>query len=105
MPWRIAPAWPVTPPPSTLIWALYVPSVPGDPERHADVGLVDGVAEVLLQGAIVDDDLARPRNEPDPSDRGLAATGPVEEGRGGHDAPRQASGSGRWAWCGCSGPA
>src|SRR5512140_2262224 len=28
MPWRIAPAWPVTPPPSTLIIALKRPSVP-----------------------------------------------------------------------------
>src|SRR5262245_13694208 len=28
MPWRIAPAWPVTPPPSTLIIALKWPSVP-----------------------------------------------------------------------------
>ena len=28
MPWRMAPAWPVTPPPSTLIIALKRPSVP-----------------------------------------------------------------------------
>ena len=99
MPWRIAPAWPVTPPPSTLIIALKWPSVPGDAERHPHVRLVDGVAEVLLEAPPVHDDLALARQQPDARDRRLAAAGPGVEGWADHafSAPRQASGSGRWA--------
>jgi len=67
----------------------------GDSERHANVGLVDGIAEMRVEAPIVDDDLTRTGHESDTSHRGLAATGPVVEGRGGHHAPRQASGSGR----------
>ena len=54
---------------------------PGDPERHADVGLVDRVPEVLLERTAVDHDLALARQEPDAGDGRLAATGAgVERG-------------------------
>src|SRR2546423_5399754 len=57
---------------------------PGHPERQADVGLVDRVAEVFVQRATVDDDLALTRQEPDAGDGGLASTGAGEERSRGH---------------------
>ena len=56
----------------------------GDPERHPDVGVVDGVAEVLLERPTVHDDLALAGQEADAGDRRLAAPGPGEEGGSGH---------------------
>src|SRR5688572_1556385 len=38
---------------------------PGHPERHADLGLVDRIAEVLLERATVDHDLTLARQQPD----------------------------------------
>ena len=35
---------------------------PGDAERQPHIGFVDGIAEMLLEGSIVDDDLTRARN-------------------------------------------
>jgi len=70
---------------------------PGDPEGHADLGLVDGVSEVLVERAAVHDDLALTGQQADASDRRLAATCPGVESRDRHFAPRQASGSGCWA--------
>src|SRR6476659_9726699 len=62
---------------------------PGDPERHADFGLVDGVAEVLVERATVHDDLPLAGEQTDPGDRRLAATCPGVESRDRHFAPRQ----------------
>ena len=56
----------------------------GDPEGQADLRLVDGVAEVLVERATVDDDLALTGQESDASDGRLAAARPGVEGRGGH---------------------
>src|SRR5436190_10351955 len=71
----------------------------GHPERQADVGLVDRVPEMLLEGAAIDHDLALTRQQPDAGDGRLAAAGAGIEGGDRHRqrAPRQASGSGRWA--------
>src|SRR5205823_3291317 len=79
----------------------------GHPEGHPDLGLVDGIAEMLIEGAAVHDDLTLAGQEPDTGDRRLATAGPGEEGRRCHEyvAPRQASGSGRCASCGWSEPA
>src|SRR3990170_3443323 len=56
----------------------------GDPERQADICLVDRVSEVLDERASVHDDLTLARQEPDASDRGLASAGAGVEGRGCH---------------------
>jgi len=95
MPWRMAPACPGDPAAFDLDLGVVGAFRAGYAERHAHVSLVDGVAEMRLQGSIVDHDLARAGNEPDSRHRGLAAAGPIEESWGSHCAPRQASGSGR----------
>src|SRR5689334_9277267 len=71
----------------------------GDAERHPDVGVVHGVAEVLFERAAVDDDLTLTGEQSNAGNRGLATAGAREERRCAHGlaAPRQASGSGRWA--------
>ena len=99
MPWRMAPAWPFTPPPSTLTIALKWPSVPVTRKGIRTSDSLIGVAEVLFEAPAVDDDLALARQEPDAGDRGLAAAGSGVEGWTDHVdlAPRQANGSGRWA--------
>ena len=99
MPWRMAPAWPVTPPPSTLTIVLNRPSVPVTRNGIRTSALVDGVAEVLVHGPAVDDDLAFTGQQSDASHGRLAAAGPVVERGGRHVGRflRQASGSGRWA--------
>src|SRR5262249_43321647 len=56
----------------------------GDAEGHPDVGLVDRVAEMLLERSAVDDDLSLTGEQADPGDGRLAATGPGEEGGRGH---------------------
>ena len=48
-------------------------------ERHRDLGQVDGVAEVLLECAAVDDDRALAREKADARDAGLAPARAVEE--------------------------
>src|SRR3970282_1606613 len=55
----------------------------GDSEGHPDVGLVDGVPEVLEERAPVDDDLALAGQEADAGDGGLAPSRSRVEGRGG----------------------
>ena len=57
MPWRMAPAWPDAAA-LDLDHRVVAALGAGDPEGHQDVGQVDGVAEVLLEAAAVDDDLA-----------------------------------------------
>jgi len=47
----------------------------GDPERHPQVCLVDGVAEVLGQRSAVHDDLALAGEQANAGDRRLAAAG------------------------------
>src|ERR1700690_3404398 len=78
----------------------------GHAEGQQQVGHVDGVAEMLVQRAAVDDDLAIATHEADAGDACLAAPGAIEEGGGGHrgGGPPQASGSGCCAWCGWSAP-
>src|SRR5690349_16605567 len=56
----------------------------GHAERQSDVRLVDRVAEVLLEGPAVDDDLALTREQPDAGDGRLATTGAGVEGGDGH---------------------
>src|ERR1035437_593892 len=70
---------------------------PGDAERQAHVGFVDGVAEMSFEGSIVDDDRTRAGDEPHPRDRGLAAPGSVVERWGRHGAPPPTNRPGRWA--------
>src|SRR4029077_599740 len=67
-----------------------------DAERHPDIGLVDGVPEVLIEGTAVDDDLTLTRQEPNAGDGRLATTGAGVESGDRHEwwAPGQASGSG-----------
>src|SRR4029078_9629031 len=47
----------------------------GHAERHPDIGFVDGVPEVLIEGTTVDHDLTLTRQEPDAGDGRLATTG------------------------------
>ena len=86
MPWRIAPAWPVTPPPSTLTMALKRPSVPVTRKGMRRSPSSMALPKCSLERAAVDDDLALAGHQPDARDGGLASTGPVEEGGGGHAA-------------------
>src|SRR5687767_4513272 len=81
----------------------------GHLEGHRDLGQVDGVAEVLLEGAAVDDDLALTCKQAHPGDARLAPARAVEErsSTGSHQRvePPVGSGSGCCASCGCSVPA
>src|SRR6266542_2431841 len=51
----------------------------GHAERHPDLDLVHGIAEVLVERPAVDDDLAFAGQQPDASDRRLATARPREE--------------------------
>ena len=77
MPWRMAPAWPESPPPVTVATTSYWPRRLVTPKRLGDHHPQHGPGEIDGAFAAVDRDLAVARLDPDAGDGVLAPAGGI----------------------------
>ena len=107
MPWRMAPAWPVTPPPATRQTMSNLSVVVGECQRLTDDQLQGLEAEIIIDVSVVDGDLAGALVNADAGNGALSSAGAVEIRRLSRtscliSSLMRSQASGFWAACLCS---